>query len=124
LSSASVEDWSQRVDHLTHFAQSRPAVQRQHMAQALGLKGDYRLEVRVSDPTHGRVQVNTIALAENAMPWSGRYFKGVPLVLEAAAAPCFAFSHWDGLPKRPARALLRPQADLSVTAVFRPTCGG
>lgn len=38
------------------------------------------------------------------------------------AAPCFTFSHWDGDARGEPRIILRPDADLTLTAVFRGSC--
>lgn len=126
----SVSDWSDRVDFMQRFAKDRSAVQRQQLAQFFGHEGDYRLDVHLSDPAHGGVRVNTLTIddrtpgpsREAPYPWSGRYIKGLPLELEALPAPCFAFDRWEGLSQAAPRAVLRPRADLAVTAVFRKEC--
>jgi hypothetical protein len=62
---------------------------------------DYLLSVDVSNKIHGHVVVNTIPLvketrgvSENPYPWTGTYFRKVPLRLEAVAAPGYEFVRW------------------------------
>src|SRR5690606_31136683 len=112
------------------------------------LKGRYDLTVEISDEAAGSVRVNTITLGQHgtfgqnpanrlppvranaqvdaqalAMPWRGQYFKGLPLQLEAVAAPGWRFSHWEGAgltgeQVENSKLELRPGADVSVRAVM------
>src|SRR5690606_34840214 len=51
--------------------------------------------------------------------WSGTYFEGVPITLEAVAAPGFTFSHWSGLPANTgAKTELTPSGNLELSAHF------
>lgn len=128
---ASVEEWEKVVKHYQNFAGERPALQRQQLARFFKLPGEYRLTVNVSDSAHGRVRVNTTTLdetthgvAESVYPWSGTYFQRVPLEVEAVAAPCHTFSHWQGHARKEPRIVVRPTSDVSLTAVFQRTCAG
>lgn len=128
---ASLEEWEKVVKHYQNFAGERPALQRQQLARFFKLPGEYRLTVNVSDSAHGRVRVNTTTLdetthgvTESVYPWSGTYFQRVPLEVEAVAAPCHAFSHWQGHARKEPRIVVRPTSDVSLTAVFQRTCAG
>ncbi|HEY7883584.1 MAG TPA: CotH kinase family protein, partial [Cellvibrionaceae bacterium] len=116
--------WQQQVQIMTDFANARPAYQRQHLRDYFGLGGDYQLTLNNSDTSRGHIRVNSVEILPSkpgveGYPWSGTYFAGVPIELEAIAAPGFTFSHWSGLPDNTgAKAELTPNGDLEVTAHF------
>jgi hypothetical protein len=125
----SLKVWHEGVDHLQNFARERPTVQRLQLAQFFALPGEYQVKLNVSDSLHGRIRVNsttidqrTPGLSGSAYPWSGTYFKQVPLEVEALPAPCHAFVRWDGAAQTEPRITLQPDADVTLTAVFRRTC--
>jgi hypothetical protein len=100
----SVGSWKQNVQMMKNFANSRPSWQRQHIRQFFGLEGQGLITVNVSDPGHGYVKVNTIEIrfqpqleSGRSYPWTGTYFTGIPIRLEAVPAEGFAFSHWEGV---------------------------
>lgn len=145
---ASVGEWNAKIDGMVQFAYKRPAHQRKHIEKFFDLKGRYDLTVEISDEAAGSVRVNTITLGQHgtfgqnpanrlppvranaqfdaqvlAMPWRGQYFKGLPLQLEAVAAPGWRFSHWEGAgltgeQVENSKLELRPGADVSVRAVM------
>src|SRR5699024_9059894 len=60
-----------------------------------------------------------------AMPWSGQYFTGMPLELEAKPAPGYRFSHWsmkglDATQARNPKLTLTPDEDVKIRAVMAP----
>src|SRR5690606_918635 len=98
-----VDNWRDRVDNMITFAEQRPSFQRQHIRDYFGLEHDITLTVNVSDRQHGYVRINTIdinetteGIGENAYPFSGEYFHGVPMTLEAIPAPGYQFAGWSG----------------------------
>ncbi len=100
---ASIQVWNDNVQVLRTFARQRPASQFQHMQQKFGLSGTSTLTVDVSAASHGYVTVNTIdvrpatmGVSKNPYPWSGTYFRGVPMQLEAKPLPGYMFSRWSG----------------------------
>ena len=94
-------NWINNVNVMRTFADQRPTHARNHLRQFFRLGLDYLLSVDVSDKNHGHVVVNTIPLvketrgvSENPYPWTGTYFRKVPLRLEAVAAPGYEFVRW------------------------------
>ncbi|MFP4484624.1 MAG: CotH kinase family protein [Spirochaetaceae bacterium] len=107
--------WRQQVDKHRVFAEERPTIQREHIIQYLtqrgwDVPGTAELEVGLPSPDYGTVRVNTVVLdgempgtePEAEMPgtepeaaWTGRYFQGVPVELEALPAEGYRFSGWD-----------------------------
>jgi hypothetical protein len=98
---SSYNTWNNNVNIMRNFADQRPTHARNHLRQFFRLGLDYLLSVDVSDKNHGHVVVNTIPLvketrgvSENPYPWTGTYFRKVPLRLEAVAAPGYEFVRW------------------------------
>lgn len=97
----SYNNWNNNVNIMRNFADQRPTHARNHLRQHFSLGMDYLLSVDVSDKNHGHVVVNTISLvketrgvSENPYPWTGTYFRKVPLRLEAVPAPGYEFVRW------------------------------
>ena len=125
----SMAEWGKGVDHLLQFAQKRTAIQRAQLARHFQLGTPFRLNIDVSDRAHGKIRVNTLTVDEklpgvqgSAYPWTGHYFKQMPVELEALPNDCFAFSHWEGDSRSSQRIELRASGDVSVRAVFSKTC--
>jgi hypothetical protein len=129
-SPGSIMAWTNNVANMLLFANQRPYYARLHLRQFFGLMADYSLTVDVSGPEHGHVIVNTIPLEEktagvdvNPYPWQGTYFIGLPLRLEAVAAPGYEFVRWDSDSGSFDQRIieLRPGSHRSFVAVFRET---
>ncbi len=125
-SPGSLAGWQGHVDEMIAYGHERPYHQRQHIRDQFDIAGDYTLTVNVSDPTHGYVRVNTIDLvastpgvSSDPYPWSGIYFQGIPIELEAVPTPGYKFVGWDGLPGgTPALTTQTLVVDTAVTALF------
>lgn len=62
------------------------------LRQVFNLTKKVQVELAVFPAEAGTIQLNTIE--PQNLPWSGTYFDGVPIQLEAHAKPGFVFSHW------------------------------
>ncbi len=67
------------------------------------MSGQYSLKVDVSNHWFGKVRINSIEITddtpginESAYPWSGNYYLGIPIEVEAIALPGYVFTHWSG----------------------------
>jgi hypothetical protein len=87
----------------------------------------YDLTLGVSPAQAGRVDINTIEPSWiTGYPWTGVYFRNVPVTLTATAAPLYVFKHWrvDGVPQNWPQTvnvtlpLSTTASATSVTAVF------
>ena len=83
------------------YLQARPAAVRGHIANKFGLTGMVNLTVSVTNTNQGFVSVNslkiessTAGVGTNIANWSGTYFKGIPVALQAGARPGYRFSGW------------------------------
>jgi len=125
----SFQIWQNNLQLLRNYANQRPDIQRQHIINKFGLTGSYLLELNVSNQEHGFVRVNTIdinnetpGVSQQSYPWSGAYFKGMPLNVEAIPASGYLFSHWEGDWQGIEPVInLYPDTDIQLTAYFSPS---
>ncbi len=125
---ASIPQWEVHLEAMREFALKRPDYQREHIQDFFELGDLVETEISISTPFSGAVLLNTIRLSEadgTAFPWSGTYFSGKPMRLEAESQPGYSFTHWliDGEPEEDPILTLSPEADLAIEAVFEETSG-
>jgi hypothetical protein len=92
--------------------------------------GTATVTLDVSDPAHGHLQINSIAIDHHTpglpdstqpFPWSGLYFQSVPIRVTALPAAGYQFKGWEEYPDilDPSLEVL-PDQDLQLTAHFEP----
>lgn len=122
----SLHTWNSAIDRMKAFGQQRPAYQRQHIVDYFGLDGWYSLSIDVNNPETGRVRVNTVFLSEETLgidediyPWTGEYFRQIPVEIEAIPSPGYRFVRWEGLAgdQGPVITVI-PSTDVEIAAVF------
>ncbi|TVQ92246.1 MAG: T9SS C-terminal target domain-containing protein [Bacteroidetes bacterium] len=119
--------YNNHVNHLHNFSQNRKAYMKEHIVSFFELVGSYLLHVDIASG-EGHVRVNSIHLTEGApavfdpvYPWEGTYFSGIPLEIEAIAAPGYVFSHWEGYSGSDnAIITIDSHSDISLKAHFEP----
>lgn len=125
---SSMTYWKSRINDLLDFADKRPEYAVKHMKEFFNLEEDYNLTVDVSGANSGHVVVNTIPLLEetagvpaNPYPWSGAYFRKMPLKLEAVPAEGYQFVGWESNSGtyNDQVLVLHPEGDQAFTAIFR-----
>lgn len=87
------------------FATQRPAYVRTHILNAFGLSGTQTLTISRNE-NWGHVQVNSILIniqtpginPSGAYPWTGEYYRGVPVTVRALPRHGYRFSHWLNAP--------------------------
>ena len=124
-----VEQWHTNVERLGTFMVERVDAQRQQLVGRFELEGTAEITVR-HDPAGGTVRVNHLVLGDSPpgvtdpAQWTGVYFDGVPIEIEALAADGSGFSHWEGAPASATvtdpRLTLDPGAVDELEAVFEP----
>lgn len=70
----------------------------------------------------GKVRINSILVDDDS--WTGNYFKGLPVELEAIPRPGYRFIEWQGIDNHnlnPVRVILSEVLD--ITAVFEIDSG-
>ncbi|MCB8925915.1 MAG: CotH kinase family protein [Ardenticatenaceae bacterium] len=124
----SLTAWNSSVQTMRDFAVNRPGYQRQHVVEHFGLSGTANVTLNVSDPAHGAIRISSILINEETIgisgapyPWTGIYFRDVPIAVEAIPAPGYMFVGWTELPgeTNPLLAVMLG-GDMTLTAVFTP----
>ena len=120
--------WNSNIDRMKSFANNRPAPALENIVSEFSLEGTYNLTLSISNGA-GFVQINSLMIDENTLglsssaqpyPWSGTYFKTVPVCITAENDPGFDFMHWDvnGSNIYANPLIITPSENMSVTAVF------
>lgn len=86
--------WFYSIIAARAFAQNRPTFVRQDLAQVFGYSTESNLSVASVPSTGGTFRVNTVNLENNDLPWSGIYFDGLQVEVEAIPAPGHRFIRW------------------------------
>lgn len=93
---ASLAEWRGKVEDLRTFATVRPAYVRQHLVDFFGLSGTDRVRLDVVNAEGGEVLINDLTLAREQLPWSGIYFRDVPVTVSALPSAGYRFVGWEG----------------------------
>jgi hypothetical protein len=89
----SYSNWQSNFTKINNYANSRPAYARDHMKSVLGLSETLEIKVVINSPGMGRVMVNSVV--PEKYPFSGVYFKYLPIKLTAIPAPGYKFEWWE-----------------------------
>ncbi|MDP6824476.1 MAG: CotH kinase family protein [Dehalococcoidia bacterium] len=108
--------WQDRLNAMRQFIDERPFYAKQHILDFFDIPDTLTLSLDISPPNAGTIALTAIEVDES---WSGTYFAGVPIALNAVANPGFSFQAWSdpGLPAEPA-VVISAAADTSLTALF------
>lgn len=98
-----LEDWEGNISRMESFAERRPDHQVGHILNYFELPGTFTLHIDVNDPAKGTVMVNKLLVEEGGIagraeeelfPWTGTYFRGVPVPVAAVPDRGFEFIKW------------------------------
>ena len=87
---ASTAAWLAHAEILQRFGQDRPPHARQHVVSSFGLPGTVEVSIEPPPPSRGRLVVSTLEIPPS--PWSGVYFRSVPVPIRGEAMPGFRFA--------------------------------
>ncbi len=89
------------LNDLIGYAYDQPARQRQHIRNRFGISADSEITLNVSDPALGHVRINTVEIHDRTpgvgdvpYPWTGVYFNGIPIELEAIPNDGYRLAGW------------------------------
>lgn len=100
-----LQDWIQGREATVTLPEKidRHTLFRDQLKTAFNLNSIVDVELRLSYLNAGYIKINTVninnatpGVPEKAYPWSGKYFEGIPITLEAFDYPGFTFSNWSG----------------------------
>lgn len=116
----SVAQWNVKVDELRAFARARPDFVWQHFVTFFGLSGTARLELAAGSTSGGSVRLNSLHFALSELPWSGLFFRDVPVEVEAVPTTGYRFREWIGVTETNALLDLVLNRDMQLGVVFEP----
>ncbi len=125
-------DWAANVNMMRDFARYRPESVRKHIMSHFHIEDLAELTVNVSRPPAGYIIVNDVKIdpstpgvQSSSYPWTGIYFRDIPITVRAVAHTGHHFSHWEGIEEGYpdvdvfARTITLPMDEAaSITAVF------
>ncbi|MEM7036618.1 MAG: CotH kinase family protein [Bacteroidota bacterium] len=90
----SYQQWSQNIQKLRDFVDTRCNFVSQGINGCYGLTGPYEVAFNVEPADAGHIQVNSTYLQQ--FPWKGDYHAGLPILLEAVEYDTtWIFDHWE-----------------------------
>ncbi|MFO7371203.1 MAG: CotH kinase family protein, partial [Bacteroidales bacterium] len=115
-----IQFWNYQLEKMRNFALERVPYMRLYISEQFGNIGYAALTVTTSTAQSGRVELNTLRLER--FPWTGTYFKTVPVKLTAKPKTGYRFVTWEGPVDNPlsATTLLTLTGNTTVRAVFEP----
>jgi uncharacterized repeat protein (TIGR02543 family) len=84
-------EWQEQVEWIDRWLGQRPDYAREHVVSTFGLDGTWTLELSADPPGSGTFALHTV---EVDGPFTGVYFRGVPVTITANPAPGYTFAGW------------------------------
>jgi hypothetical protein len=88
------DNWNYNYQTIKYYANERPAFARNHMQTKLLLSAQISVRIEVSPAGSGTVKLNSVI--PETYPFSGIYFKNIPIKMTAMPLPGYKFVRWEG----------------------------
>ena len=88
----SFDNWNYNYSVIKNFATNRPVYTRSNLKSQFNLGEMLTIKVEIDDPGTGTVKINSII--PDKYPFSGIYFRDLPIKVTAIPAPGYKFSKW------------------------------
>lgn len=113
------DTWKQRVDLLEVWALDRGKYMKQYTVDYFNLSGMSKINLSTNNSDFGSIQVNTIIIDGEDMPWSGDYFNDLKLKITAIPKKGHKFVNWMGdYIDNKSELTVLIEEDINLTAVF------
>lgn len=122
-----VGQWRGFVNIMRDFAERRPEALWQNILTHFEIESTKTITVDLESTDQGKIRVNsllispeTIGIEEDAYPWTGTYFSGIPVTLNTDPEIGYYFSHWqvDGKQVYDKELTILPDTTANISAVF------
>ena len=117
--------WNSIVSDLLNFAGLRASKTRRHFMNYFSLTDTVKVTVNVNDTLMGKIKFNSLYLdkyiiknTNTTYPWTGVYYNGNPVTMEAIAYPGYKFLHWNLITDTINKFTKNISTDTLVTAYF------
>ncbi len=90
----SISNWNYNISVLKTFGQLRKGYCQIHLKDYFSLQGLASVKLNIYPENSGTIKINTIEIDNPA--WSGHYFKGIPINIEAIPKSGYKFINWTG----------------------------
>jgi hypothetical protein len=84
--------FAKRVRSLKSYASKKREVLWRHLQSRFEIDGLAEVTLNVEPPGSGQIKINTIQI--NSFPWTGQYFRGIPVTVTAVANEGYEFVGW------------------------------
>lgn len=117
--------WNTILSDLLNFANQRASKTRRQFMSYFALADTVKVTLNVNDDLMGKVKINSLYIDKYLIrnnnlvyPWTGVYFNGNPITLEAIPYPGYKFSHWNSINDTVNHVIKNVTVDTLVTAYF------
>lgn len=117
--------WNTIISDLLNFSGQRASKTRKHFMTYFSLIDTVNVTINVNDTLMGKVKLNSLYLdkyliknTSTVYPWTGIYYNGNPITLQAIAYPGYKFSHWNLVTDTINPIVKNCSSDTLVTAYF------
>lgn len=86
--------WLNNIQYLRDFANQRLTYMQLHFIQKFGLAGLAPVNLAIADTSMGAISLNSLTIDVPA--WTGSYYLGIPIKVNAIAKNGFRFVRWEG----------------------------
>ena len=122
---ASPAAWRTNIETVRTFLRNRTSNVRSHLRSFFGLAAPRPLRLDINPQGSGRLKINSLLV--QGPTWSGTYYPGVKVSVDALPASGFRFDRWEGPPAAvdplAPRITLDPADTATVAARFEPDPG-
>jgi len=112
--------WNQDIDILRTFAEGRTEAVRGHFVESIPeVTGMASVTLNALPANGGQIKINTVTTNQNGAAWTGVYFEGIDIPVEAIPNEGFKFVGWStNVNSADANTIIRLNGDIAITAIF------